>query len=1009
MTMGVFQSMLLGPAPENYALHGIDLSGHPLSNQNSDWDAGSFGFGPDHMLSFESEWNFINPGNNQWDALSVAARGHDPHTDFASHHSRDSQEPLDMEVGPVQRSSPSPEQFFALLLRGGSTDFARHDPAILRVVKTTISRFQSLVSADSVFWQEHLLSPAGAVFSFETNEFTTLLYSVTNGFASLDGVHRGSILQMLNENEGISQHLIKLLRAGPDSVAKQVADNLLRAAIESNDSKAVTLLLGHIQCRRSIAIDLKCFRIKSPITEVENRPLALAVSLGNEELIETLLNAGASPNWPTSGSSAKQPLRMAIYDNHLDLSAKLRIMDLLIKHGAEITYTAIEAAIKRAAKEQPVFKMVMECIPDDRHRHIKLYAEHIICYVENSVATAAIRKLIDACKSTHCNKCVSKGHSMDTMLTDAIRRGNIELVYILAPYATSMSGALAGAVRSRKMELVHLLIERGARADGDPVKIFGDNEDKYNTPLSEAICLEDSDFVDILEEYGAWSRIREPHHFQIAITAAAQIGSLHWLNTIINRAEPQKLNNLHGAMRIAIKNDHPEIVLALLKAGANADGRIGPPDVLIEAFRGRNRQIVDALLETDWGYMLSGSSESMAVACEWGEMDIIDDMVNMGFPLDQGDGLRPLEVAVKSQNKDLVEYLLQFGVDPGSSLTYGDSTPLHEAVKNQDHEMMDYLLSRGAPPADIEALETAQAHDMTAFSKLCHALLEKHPSGLKGFGGELMIEAIYTDNQLQIDQLIHTKVDLNRIRFWEPSTVARMDDKVKVRKIKTDLRLKGIHKEMSPLGFAIMYSMGQNLRLISKLLDSGAQADSLAVKCDTHGYFRTPLHLAAEVGSIELMSMLLEKGADINRPARRRVLRTPLQRACELGSYDVVQFLLQKGAHVHSAPAKQYGGTALQLAAKSGSAKICELLLQLKADPHSPVPEFGGGHTAFEWAAKEGRYHILLLLWKEAPREGFTMQVLHRARNLAERHGHRGCVDIIAQRLEKFSSGRLIS
>ncbi|KAK8059963.1 hypothetical protein PG996_009893 [Apiospora saccharicola] len=1037
-TIGLPQTTLLDPAPENSTLHGIDFFSHSLSSPNYFWESGSFGTDPDNVWPFGNELDFFTPGPD------VAAISHDPHPDIATQRSPNRQDTSDTEVGPVRRSPLNPDQFFALLLRGGSTDFAHHDPALLRVVNTTIDRFQSLVSADSLFWQDHLSTPAGAVFSFETNQFTTLLYSVINGFASLDEVPRGSILRMLSGNEGISQHLINLLRTGPDSVAKQLADNLFRAAIESNDSKAVALLLENIQCRRSIAIDLNCFRIKRLNSTYETGPLALAVKSGNEELVATLLNAGASPNWTRGGRSEEQPLRIITAEEHLDISTKLQIMDLLMKHGAEITSRVVNTAIERAAKELPVFKAVMEGISDDRHNQINSRAGDIVRYLDNSVATATIRKWIDACKSTGCGECVSNEYNMNCILTDAIRRGNIELVDILAPYTTKTPEALVGAVRSGKIQLVRFLIQRGARADEYPVRIDEDRDNDspryrtrgpYTTPLAEAIRQEDSDFVDILEEYGAWSRISESLDFRIAITAAAEVGSLRYLNSIINRVQPQKGKSFNAAMHKAIQNDHSEVVLALLKAGANNAGNINSnTETFFQALKRRNKRTVMTLLETDWSYKHPDRSGStMALACEWGEMDIIDVMYKMGFPLDQrdylgdyrGDYPTPLRAAVKSQNKYLVEYLLQLGVDPGSKPAYGDSTPLQEAAKTRNLEIMDCLLSGGASPADIGAFASAQTHDINAFSKLCYAFSERYPSGLRGFGGELMIEAIFTDNQHQIDKLINAKVDLDSMTSWIPSKVASTDNEVCRGKIKTALRLKGIHEEMSPLGFAILYSGGQNIRLIRMLLSSGAQADSVAAKYDTstpyvgvefqdHDYpqpagaFRTHLQLAVEVGSNELISLLLEKGADINRPARWGVLRTPLQQACELGSYDTVHLLLQERADVHSAPAKQYGGTALQLAAKSGSSKICELLLQLKADPHAPAPEFGGGHTAFEWAAKEGRYHILLLLWKEA-RDGFTMQVLQRARDLAKENGHRGCVDIVTYMLDKFSSGRLIS
>ncbi|KAK8073523.1 hypothetical protein PG994_004422 [Apiospora phragmitis] len=153
--------------------------------------------------------------------------------------------------------------------------------------------------------------------------------------------------------------------------------------------------------------------------------------------------------------------------------------------------------------------------------------------------------------------------------------------------------------------------------------------------------------------------------------------------------------------------------------------------------------------------------------------------------------------------------------------------------------------------------------------------------------------------------------------------------------------------------------------------------------------------------------MLLAKGADINKSARRGIAFTPLQQACNIGTHSMVEFLLQNGAEVNSPGAKQSGGTALQLAAKCGSLKMAELLLQLGADVHAPAPEFGRGHTAFEWAAKEGRYHILLLLWSTAPREGFTTEILQSAHELARENGHRGCDDIITSMLHDASLGKL--
>lgn len=47
---------------------------------------------------------------------------------------------------------------------------------------------------------------------------------------------------------------------------------------------------------------------------------------------------------------------------------------------------------------------------------------------------------------------------------------------------------------------------------------------------------------------------------------------------------------------------------------------------------------------------------------------------------------------------------------------------------------------------------------------------------------------------------------------------------------------------------------------------------------------RSPLHLAAFVGSSEITSLLLKNGARVN--ARDKELVTPLHRACRLVKYD---------------------------------------------------------------------------------------------------------------------------
>ncbi len=88
----------------------------------------------------------------------------------------------------------------------------------------------------------------------------------------------------------------------------------------------------------------------------------------------------------------------------------------------------------------------------------------------------------------------------------------------------------------------------------------------------------------------------------------------------------------------------------------------------------------------------------------------------------------------------------------------------------------------------------------------------------------------------------------------------------------------------------------------------------------------TPLMLAAIHNQIELATVLIERGADVNRPGW-----TPLHYAASRGHREMMRLLLDNEAYIDSESAN--GTTPLMMAAYSAPPLAVKLLLEEGADP----------------------------------------------------------------------------
>jgi len=108
-------------------------------------------------------------------------------------------------------------------------------------------------------------------------------------------------------------------------------------------------------------------------------------------------------------------------------------------------------------------------------------------------------------------------------------------------------------------------------------------------------------------------------------------------------------------------------------------------------------------------------------------------------------------------------------------------------------------------------------------------------------------------------------------------------------------------------------------------------------------YGLTPLHSAAFGGHVEIVKLLLERGADPN--AKTDDGLTPLHIAAFKGHVDVVRVLLEHGANPNAKD--NNGQTPLHYAVQEGHVEIVKSLLERGADPRIAD---NGGHIPLDYA-----------------------------------------------------------
>ena len=155
-------------------------------------------------------------------------------------------------------------------------------------------------------------------------------------------------------------------------------------------------------------------------------------------------------------------------------------------------------------------------------------------------------------------------------------------------------------------------------------------------------------------------------------------------------------------------------------------------------------------------------------------------------------------------------------------------------------------------------------------------------------------------------------------------------------------------EEVEPAGTALHQAVRQDeVQAVERLLAQGADVNA------TDEYGRTPLHLADDP---KIAEMLLAKGASLNAPDNTG--NTPLHIAAVYGNVEVMKLLIVKGAEVN-ARAPVSGWTPLHSAALQGQLEAAKVLLAAGADPNAKASL---GDTPLHFGAMKGYDQLVALL-----------------------------------------------
>ncbi|KAI1123984.1 hypothetical protein F5Y10DRAFT_285544 [Nemania abortiva] len=862
----------------------------------------------------------------------------------------------------------------------------------------------NLLSATPSFREEPIKPPKHVSIDVitEARLYSRLVASIINGFTGLEKIPAAGVLMFLNKHQATSLLMIRLLSSNTDPVTKSLAENIFQAALEQDNVEITSFLLDNSNLEDTIDVS---YHYRG-----ENyTPLGAAILHSSFRVAKLLVERDVDVNKPFSPGSCITTLDLLLEYRDIKLTLDDRFFDLLnclLGAGATVSESTIQNSLRFVDQRLSV-RLIEESASQAPREIISNLdiVDDLVRNIEKPEVERMLRLMIEKCQELDASWRFYQynNHEIVEYRPD-------ELVEILLPYLSSLGGVLR-EVQPKCDYTIHSILQTHLRYEEKAKRV---------AYLIAALKHGHQDNIRALREEKVLGHVTLDG-LCIAFELALKDANLQLVTEIIDfdpdlnfatRSQRWHRNlptQLASSLDFALTHNFPDIAwkLSAIVIAADRFHDFDYSPLLYTAIVHRKPDLVRAIIRS-----------VPSIGCEFGccgKLSVTDtevlrktgllSLLGAAIEWDDDSIMSELWEAVHCSllatfNPYPLVPLLLFAIQNDFMDWFWTISKAHDyrealatAIENEDLRLLDELIACGVKLDDDHALLTAVSDHPSMVKPLLERYRRAYPQGSAGYGDSAVRLAI--SHYPQCSKCECSKSLDMLFEFGIVTGVVIKQGRIgKIRQVRAGDTL---------LSQVIKYHRKEDgkMCLVKRLLDAADKTNVTTSKLPTREGF-TPellgalLLAAIESEDAEIAKLLLQKDAEINKPASYGIKCTPLQKAAELNNLEIVSLLLDNGADTNAPPSIFMGATALQFAAINGNCEMAMLLIERGARLDGAPSRGPLGRWPLEGAAEHGRIDMIQLLW-DINNGPFDNKQCRRAMWLAERRGHFGCSDLIKQ------------